>query len=131
VPVTGSEPDYAMPALAKDLPNPRPMSMASLENGRVQYERFCATCHGVDGMGDGPVSMTGSIRGPIGGVLALNGPASVARVYSDGHIYTSIRNGVRRMPAYQRIPSDDRWDIVNYVRYLNGQSGLAQGGAGQ
>ena len=27
------------------------------------------------------------------------------------------------MPGYQRIPSDDRWDIVNYVRYLNDQKG--------
>jgi hypothetical protein len=25
------------------------------------------------------------------------------------------------MPGYSRIPSDSRWDIVNYVRYLNGQ----------
>ena len=30
------------------------------------------------------------------------------------------------MPAYQRIPSDDRWDIVNYVRYLGGQQGVSQ-----
>jgi hypothetical protein len=29
------------------------------------------------------------------------------------------------MPSYQRIPSGDRWDIVNYVRYLNGQRGFA------
>jgi len=113
-------------AAANALENPRPMSLASLERGRQEYQRFCATCHGENGMGDGPVSMTGDIRGPFGGVRALNGPASIARVRSDGHLYTTIRYGRRRMPAYQRIESDDRWDIVNYIRYLNGQKGIGE-----
>jgi cytochrome c len=108
------------------LMNPRPMSLASLENGKLQYERFCSTCHGASGVGDGPVSMTGPVQGPLGGVLPLSGPASIARVRADGHIYSTIRYGRRRMPAYQRIPSDDRWDIVNYIRYLNGQKGVGQ-----
>ena len=43
---------------------------------------------------------------------------SIARIRSDGHIYTTIRYGRRRMPGYNRIQSDDRWDIVNYLRYL-------------
>ena len=40
------------------------------------------------------------------------------------HIYTTIRYGRRRMPGLRRIPSEDRWDIVNYLRYLNGQKGV-------
>jgi hypothetical protein len=111
---------------ANALVNPRPMSLDSLENGRFQYERFCGTCHGSSGLGDGPVSMTGEIRGPLGGVLPLSGPASIARVRADGHIYSTIRYGRRRMPGYQRIASSDRWDIVNYIRYMNGQKGVAQ-----
>ena len=36
------------------------------------------------------------------------------------------------MPSYQRIQAQDRWDIVNYVRYLNGPRGIAmQEGASQ
>jgi mono/diheme cytochrome c family protein len=113
-------------AAADAIPNPRPMSLDSLENGRLQYARYCATCHGAEGMGDGPVSMTGDIAGPIAGVLPLAGPASIATVRSDGHIYATIRYGRRRMPGYQRIASEDRWDIVNYLRYLNGQKGVGQ-----
>jgi len=45
-------------------------------------------------------------------------------VRSEGHIYTTIRYGRRRMPSYWRIPSQDRWDIVNYIRYLGGQGGV-------
>lgn len=108
------------------LANPRPMSLESLENGRLQFERYCTTCHGAGGLGDGAVSMMGDLRGPFGGVLAIAGPASIAKIRSDGHLYSTIRYGRRRMPSYQRIPSDDRWDIVNYVRYLNGQKGIGQ-----
>ncbi len=96
------------------------MTLASVQNGRAQYERYCQTCHGATGMGDGPVSATGSIQGPLQGVL----PLVVANARSDGHIYTTIRYGRRRMPGYTRIPADDRWDIVNYVRYLNKQKGI-------
>jgi mono/diheme cytochrome c family protein len=111
-------------AAADALLNPRTLSLDSLENGRQQYEIFCATCHGSSGLGDGPVSMTSSLRGPFVGVLPIAGPASIARARSDGHVYTTIRYGRRRMPSYRRIPSDDRWDIVNYIRYLNGQKGV-------
>jgi len=50
VPVTGIEPliGDTDDAAANALDNPRPMSLASLENGRSQYLRYCATCHGAD-----------------------------------------------------------------------------------
>jgi mono/diheme cytochrome c family protein len=108
------------------LQNPHPMSLASLENGRTLYVRYCATCHGEKGLGDGNVSMMGKLHGPFGGVLAIGGPASIAKIRSDGHIYSTIRYGRRRMPSYHRIPSDDRWDIVNFVRYLNDPTRFAQ-----
>jgi len=127
VPIDGGEAvvSNVIDAESDVLVNPRPASLASLENGRVQYMRYCRTCHGNEGLGDGPVSMTGDISGPFGGVLPIAGPASIARVRSDGHIYTTIRYGRRRMPGHTRIASQDRWDIVNYVRYLGGQ-GVSQ-----
>lgn len=120
VPIDGGEAPISniIDAASDVLVNPRPANLDSIENGRLQYERFCSTCHGMTGLGDGPVSMTGEINGPLAGVLAIAGPASIARIRSDGHIYTTIRYGRRRMPGYNRIQPDDRWDIVNYLRYL-------------
>lgn len=128
VDVTGGEAPVSnlIDSASDGLENPQPMSLDSLENGRMLYARYCTTCHGASGAGDGPVSMTGDLRGPLGGVLPLAGPGSIAKVRSDGHIYTTIRYGRRRMPGYARIPSAGRWDIVNYVRYLNDQKGIGQ-----
>ena len=100
------------------------MSLASLNNGKRHFEIFCGPCHGNGGLGDGPVSMVGAVMGPLAAVLPISGPASIAKMRTDGHIYTTIRYGRRRMPGYSRILSDDRWDIVNYVRYINGQNGV-------
>jgi mono/diheme cytochrome c family protein len=123
VPVAGFEPAVSTTddAGANALVNPRPMSVASLENGRRNYETYCAPCHGSSGRGDGTVSMTGPLQGPIAAVLPIAGPGSIAAVRSDGHVYTTIRYGRRRMPGYARIAPEDRWDIVNWVRYLDGQ----------
>lgn len=128
VPTTPGEAPFpaADEVAANALSNPRPLTLASLENGRLLYTRYCSTCHGPDGLGNGPVSMTSQLQGPFAGVLPINGPASIAKVRSDGHIFATIRYGRRRMPAYQRIPEDGRWDIVNYVRYMNGQKGIGQ-----
>lgn len=102
--------------------NPQPASLESLENGREQFDVFCSVCHGPMGHGDGLVAGPPFGRGgPLVGVLPIGGPTSIAKGLTDGHIYTTISQGRGRMPNYRRIPTEDRWDIVNYVRYLNGQ----------
>ena len=113
-------------AAADALVNPTdPTDLRSLENGERQYAIFCGLCHGATGMGDGPVSATGEQLGPFGGVFPLVG---LTTSRSDGYLYNAIRLGGAgtpgfRMPSYHRIPSRDRWDIVNYVRYLDRKGG--------
>jgi mono/diheme cytochrome c family protein len=99
---------------ADGMQNPAGADLRSLENGRDQYEVFCATCHGQTGLADGPVAKV------FLGVLPLVG---VVKARTDGHIFSTIGHGRRRMPSYQRIPEADRWDIVNYVRYLDQKGG--------
>jgi mono/diheme cytochrome c family protein len=105
----------ATDADANALENPRPFEdWQSLANGKAQYDTYCSVCHGTTGLADGPVAKV------YGGVLPLVG---VVKARSDGHIYATIRYGRRRMPPYGRIPERDRWDIVNYVRYLDQKGG--------
>jgi hypothetical protein len=55
--------------------------------------------------------------------------------YSDGHLYGMIRVGGQNMPAYgHRISHFDRWNVVNYLRVLQGVAvppGQAAGAEGQ
>lgn len=128
VPIHGIEPRFERLdiATADALVNPSdPNDFRSLVNGEAKYRIYCLPCHGPTGLGDGPVSMTGEIMGPFAGVFPLVGTTGIR---SDGYIYNVIRLGGGgapgfRMPSYDRIPAADRWDIVNYVRYLDARKG--------
>jgi mono/diheme cytochrome c family protein len=104
------------------LANPVPASPASLENGRKQYTINCAVCHGFTGAGDGPATKYGMIPFPINNARGQS--------LSDGYIYGMIRNGRGAMPTYDRIEEGDRWDVVNYVRALQGRTPNTTGGTG-
>ena len=95
--------------------NPVPASDSSLVNGRKYYQINCAVCHGDAGAGDGPVTRFG--------MPGINIITDMTKARSDGYIFGMIRNGRGLMPPYNRIEEMDRWDIVNYVRGLQGADG--------
>jgi mono/diheme cytochrome c family protein len=97
------------------LPNPHPVSAASLMNGRKYYQINCAVCHGDAGMGDGPATKFG--------MPGINLTTDVTKGRTDGYIFGMIRNGRGLMPTYNRIEEPDRWDVVNYLRGLQGMTG--------
>ncbi|MBL8983683.1 MAG: cytochrome c [Gemmatimonadetes bacterium] len=94
--------------------NPTAMSAASLANGRKYYQINCAVCHGQAGAGDGTAAKYGMIPMPL--------TSDAAKGRSDGYIFAIMRNGRGAMPPYNRIEEMDRWDVVNYVRALQGQA---------
>src|SRR5258705_6512594 len=101
------------------IPNPVPADSASVNRGRIQYQINCAVCHGSMGKGDGVVMKYGMFPPAIGG------GANPAAGYTDGYIFGVIRNGKGIMPSYNRIEEPDRWDIVNYLRALQGKIAIA------
>ena len=122
VPVTGSvAPGYwvsyqPLPTTVDSmsgLANPTAATEASLRNGRLHYQINCAVCHGMAGAGNGPVTKYGL---PAPSLLTAN-----ALGLSDGYLFGIIRNGRGLMPNYNRIEEPDRWDVVNYVRALQGR----------
>jgi mono/diheme cytochrome c family protein len=97
------------------LVNPVPADSASVNRGRIEYQINCAVCHGPLGMGNGPAVKYGLFPPAIG----AGSPA--ATTLSDGYIFAIIRNGRANMPPYNRIEEPERWDIVNYMRTLQGK----------
>jgi mono/diheme cytochrome c family protein len=98
------------------LPNPVPMSRASVELGRRYFQINCAVCHGPGGAGNGPAVRFG--------VVAPSLLTPITRGRTDGYIWGIIRNGRGLMPTYDRIEDTDRWHVVNYVRALQGTAGM-------
>ena len=94
--------------------SPVPSTEESLANGKKMYETFCYVCHGTEGYGDGPVIQRGFYP------LNLTAPGVVGR--TDGYLYAYIRYGGKvMMPSYREsITSESAWDVVNYVRKLQG-----------
>ena len=105
------------------LVNPTSGSAAEIAQGGEIFNVFCTPCHGTAGQGDGPV--VGPNRIPE--IPLLNITTDLTRSYSDGYIFGMITNGRGLMPSYRRIPADERWLVVNYVRQL--QRDAAGGGA--
>jgi mono/diheme cytochrome c family protein len=95
------------------LANPIAADARSLENGRKLYQINCTVCHGATGQGNG-----GAVRYGMAGIALVN---DRVRGLSDGYIWGMIRNGRGLMPSYNRIEEIERWDVVNYVRGLQGR----------
>ncbi len=105
--------DMTLDDAEKKLSNPVPFSFDSVWRGRRLYTVQCATCHGQLAAGDGPV-------GPLMSVPNLN--QDIYKNRGDGRIYAVIQLGGASMPRYgYKLSIDDKWDLVNYVRFLQGR----------
>jgi mono/diheme cytochrome c family protein len=127
VPVTGPAPLLDVET-ADGVVNPRTRTSASINRGKVVYETYCLVCHGVGGRGDGPISADAG--GPFAGVRSLVTDTVGRR--SDGYLYGMIVNaqamGRALMPRYgDKVRGTDQWDLVNYVRTLQGLARNAGG----
>jgi mono/diheme cytochrome c family protein len=101
------------------LTNPLVRTADVLERGEVLYLQYCIMCHGEEGAGDGPV--VGENRLPPLPTLNLLSERAKNDL-SDGYIWGMIANGRGVMPSYRRVPHEDRWQIVEYVRELQTRS---------
>lgn len=97
--------------------NPVPADAASLERGAELYAINCALCHGAKGEGNGTFSAF-LIR--IKPANLLQGRAFTD---SDGYIFQTITDGIEgAMPNLrENLDVRARWDVVNYVRQLQGK----------
>lgn len=117
VPVGAGVPLMATPNAYENIPNPIPVTEESLARGKEQYDIFCAVCHGPEGQGGG------NIEGPFPRGLINRLDTERAHDLTDGYIFGIISASRGLMPAYRRIPQEDRWHIVNYVRQLQAAAG--------
>ena len=96
----------------KTMKNPQ-SGGGSATAGKKSAETNCVTCHGASGKGDGVAA------------AALNPkPAdwTSAKVKGDpdGVLFCKMANGRGPMPPWKHLPEKERWDLVSYIRSLQG-----------
>jgi len=98
----------------KNLQNPEAPTKASVWRGQRLYNANCLTCHGKKLDGKGPVGASGAL--PVPNLLE-----DFYKKRGDGRIFAVIQNGGAAMPRYGfKFSEREHWDIVNYVRFLQG-----------
>ena len=104
---------------AQALTNPVAATPDSVTAGAELYTRYCATCHGPYGRGDGPLAAATTAYGAR--------PSNLADTIwrhgaSDGEIFVAIRDGIGpdfAMDAFgDRLAEPDIWRLVNYLKRL-------------
>jgi mono/diheme cytochrome c family protein len=97
--------------------NPIAADDISLERGRILYDTHCRVCHGDIGLGDGTMVIYMKTVPPE------NLISDTVTAFSDGDIFLTITNGVMPYmpPLRENLDVRGRWDVVNYVRALQGK----------
>lgn len=91
---------------------PVPLTEALLARGRERFDIYCSPCHGRVGDGEGMIVQRGFPHPP-------SFHSDRLRSAPDSHFYDVIGSGFGRMYSYaSRVPPQDRWAIVAYIRAL-------------
>lgn len=85
---------------------------APLTGGKELYVNFCAKCHGLNGLGDGP--SVGSLRVQAGLNLTILGSRSDREVF----VTISAGKGTEMPPFELRLTPEQRQELVQYIRTL-------------
>jgi mono/diheme cytochrome c family protein len=91
---------------------PLPLTQELLERGQDRYNIFCSPCHGLQGDGQGMVTLRGMKHPPTYHQERL-------RNVPNGYLYDVMTNGFGAMNGYSaQLAPSDRWAIISYVRAL-------------
>lgn len=98
---------------AQKLKNPEAVNAEAIEAGRKLFQRYCASCHGAGGKGDGGMALSGGTPSDLTDETWDYGS-------TDGEIFVAIRDGVSSdMLAYkERLTDKQIWQVVGFVRSL-------------
>lgn len=91
---------------------PLPLTKELLERGQDRYTIFCSPCHGLQGDGQGMVTLRGMKHPPSYHQDRL-------RNEPNGYLFDVVTNGFGAMNGYSaQLTPRDRWAIIAYVRAL-------------
>lgn len=91
--------------------NPVKADNTSIEKGKALFITYCSTCHGQEGLGDGPVAIRLTSETPD--------LTTIAGKRTDGELAWKISTGRNPMPRWQdKLSVEQIWYIVNFIQNL-------------
>jgi len=104
---------WIVPSNFKKMKNPTYATNENLIIGKALYTKYCKSCHGISGIGDGPKA--GEFDSNIGDFTSKE-----FQVQTEGTIYYKSYVGQHDMPNYEKkIPgTNNMWLIVNHLKTL-------------
>ena len=106
--------EWVVPESAQKVKNPTDKaSKADLAVGKTLFSKYCQSCHGKEGYGDGPKAK--EMKGDMGDFSSEKFQAQ-----TDGTLFYKMTTGRDDMDGFEKkIPdAEDRWLIINYIRTL-------------
>lgn len=111
VPVNGVLYPASLAEAEKELKNPYPPSEQIIAEGKLQYETYCAVCHGASGNGENSL-------GPKF-IKVTDISAASYKEKNDAFFFYIITFGGANMPPYgDKTSAQERWKIVHFLRTL-------------
>lgn len=101
---------WPVPDEYKNMKNPVAKDDASIKTGGVLYNKYCASCHGKTGLGNGVKARAlKTFPGDLSGPEYQN--------QTDGEHFYKTKFGRGEMPKYEgKVSDEDIWHMVNYMR---------------
>lgn len=92
---------------------------ASSERGKILYEKYCSTCHGLDGKGEGTAAiyLYPKPRDFTRGLFKFQSTPS-GSLPTDEDVLRTLQRGMpgTSMPAWDRLADQDRRDLVAFIK---------------
>ena len=101
---------WRAPAAAIARENPLASRPELSAGGRKLFQKNCAECHGADGTGM-QTKRSADLQLPV------------VQRQTDGTLFWKITNGNAKkgMPSFSKLPEQQRWQVVLYLRKLKSQ----------
>ncbi len=104
--------EWVVPERRARRPNPVPAHAAAVTRGREVYRHECRSCHGMNGLGDGPKAAELDSKVP-------DLTSEKVQAHTDGALFWMITEGRGDMPSTKTaLSEEERWIVVHYLRSL-------------
>ncbi len=102
---------WVVPEKYKSMENPMAGDDEAMEIGAELYDKYCKSCHGKTGLGDGPKAAE---------LDTASGDFSTEefQAQTDGELFYKTTFGRDDMPTFEKKISDEeeRWMVITYIR---------------